>query len=224
MAAANLGQEISSHLLTKGFIPTSAWLTTFLTTQRPSTPLPAIKQSALFRLTASDITTSLQRSPGSIFPQDIHNGQIRERSITGPIAVQVIDIQDIGRSAWSQLELFEAEERGETTKGREIIRVLPGEEGPETTTQQSTGPHKLTLQDAQGTCVFGMELMNIEGISIGMSIGTKMVLRDVIVARGLLLLEPKCVTVLGGKIDDLHKKWKEGRKEALRAAAQAGNA
>jgi RecQ-mediated genome instability protein 1 len=223
MAAANLAQEISSHLLSKGLIPTSAWLTTFLSSQRASTPLPAIKSTALFRLTASEITTTLQKSPGSIFPNDIHNGQIRERRIMGPIVVQVLGVEDIGRSAWSQLESLEAEERGETTKGREIIRVLPGEEGPESTTQQSAGPHKLTLQDAQGTCVFGMELVSVEGINLGMSIGTKMVLKDVVVARGLLLLEPTCVQVLGGKIDDLHKKWKEGRKEALREKANAGN-
>jgi RecQ-mediated genome instability protein 1 len=223
MAAANLAKEISSHLLTKGLIPTSAWLTTFLTTQRPSTPLPAQKQTSFFRLINSDITTTLQKSPNSIFPTNIHNGQIRETRITGPIPVQILDIQDIGRSSWSQLESLEAEERGETTKGREIIRVLPGEEGPEATTQQSTGPHKLTLQDAQGTCVFGMELVNVEGISLGMSIGTKLVLRDVVVARGLLLLEPRCVQVLGGKIEECHRKWKEGRKEALRVAANAGN-
>jgi len=121
------------------------------------------------------------------------------------------------------VEALEAEERGETTKGREIIRVVPGEEGAEPEVQQSTGPHKLTLQDAQGTCVYGMELTNVNGIGLSMSIGTKLVLRDIVVARGLLLLEPKNVTVLGGKIEELHKKWKEGRKEVLKAAAGLSN-
>ena len=71
--------------------------------------------------------------------------------------------------------------------------------------------------------MFGMELVNIEGISLGMSIGTKLVLRDVVVARGLLLLEARGVQVLGGKIDELHKRWKEGRMEALRVTANAEN-
>lgn len=223
MAAANLAQEISSHLLSKGLTPTHTWLQTFLASQKPSIPLHAIKQTAFFRLTASDITHTLQRSPNTVFPNDIHNGQLRERRVAGPIVVQVLGVEDIGRSAWSQLEALEAEERGETTKGREIIRVLPGEEGPETTIQQSSGPHKLMMQDAQGTCVFGMEMETVNGIGLGMNIGTKVVLKDVVVARGLLLLEPRCVTVVGGKIDELHKAWKIGRKEALRTKANAGN-
>ncbi|KAE9969089.1 hypothetical protein EG328_007109 [Venturia inaequalis] len=224
MAAINLAQEISSHLLSKGLAPTQTWLQTFLASQKPSIPLHAIKHTAFFRLTASDITHTLQKSPNTIFPNDIHNGQLRERRIAGPIVVQVLGVEDIGRSAWSQLEALEAEERGETTKGREIIRVLPGEEGPETTIQQSNGPHKLMMQDVQGTCVYGLELENVTGIGLGMNIGTKLVLKDVIVARGLLLLGPKCVTVVGGKIEELHQAWKKGRKEALRVKANAGNA
>lgn len=223
MAATNLAQEISSHLLSKGLTPTQTWLQTFLTSQRPSIPLHAIKQTAFFRLAASDITHSLQKSPNTVFPNDIHNGQLRERRIAGPIVVQVLGVEDIGRSAWSQLEALEAEERGETTKGREIIRVLPGEEGPETTVQQSSGPHKIMVQDVQGACVFGVELESVTGVGLGMNIGTKIVLKDVVVARGLLLLEPRCVTVVGGKIEELHQAWKKGRKEALRAKANAGS-
>jgi len=68
-----------------------------------------------------------------------------------------------------------------------------------------------------------MELSNVNGIGLAMNIGTKLVLKDVVVARGLLLLEPVNVTVLGGKIEELHKKWKEGRKEALKIAASQGN-
>ncbi|QDS71289.1 hypothetical protein FKW77_001245 [Venturia effusa] len=223
MAATNLAHEISSHLLSKGLIPTQAWLQTFLTSQKPSIPLHAIKQTAFFRLTASDITHTLQKSANTVFPDDIHNGQLRERRIAGPVVVQVLGVEDIGKSAWSQLEALEAEERGETTKGREIIRVLPGEEGPETTTQQSSGPHKLMMQDVQGVCVFGLELESVNGIGLGMNIGTKILLKDVVAARGLLLLEPSCVTVVGGKIEELHQAWKKGRKEALRAKANAGN-
>ena len=57
-----------------------------------------------------------------------------------------------------------------------------------------------------------------------MNIGTKITLRDVTVARGVLLLEPKSTTVLGGKIEELHKEWKEARKAVLKAsAASSGN-
>ena len=48
-----------------------------------------------------------------------------------------------------------------------------------------------------------------------------MVLRNVTVARGVLLLEPETTTILGGKIEDLHKVWVEGRKAELKAAIAA---
>jgi RecQ-mediated genome instability protein 1 len=175
------------------------------------------------RLTHTDITTTLQKPSSSTrtFPSDIRDASARERRIQGPIIVQVLDIEDIGRSKWSQVEALEAEERGETTKGREIIRVVPGEPGENDiqSTTQNTGPHKLTLQDAQGTCVYGYEIASIEDIGAKMNMGSKLVLKDVVVARGVLLLEPRSVVVLGGKIEEQHKKWKEERKETMKTAA-----
>ncbi|KAJ9659797.1 hypothetical protein H2201_007233 [Coniosporium apollinis] len=225
MASSNLAQEIAAHLASKSLSPSPTWLTnTFLPTIRPTTPLPALKQTALFRLLASDITQTLQRTPTSVFPADIHNATIRERRLAGPIAVQVLDIEDIGRSRWSQVEALEAAERGETTKGREIIRAVPAEDGGEggdvdAEAAGGGGPHKLVLQDAQGMRVFGVELVGVEGVGVGMNIGAKMVLRDVLVARGVVLLEPRSVRVEGGKIEGLHKAWREGRKERLKTAA-----
>jgi RecQ-mediated genome instability protein 1 len=135
--------------------------------------------------------------------------------------VQVLDIEDIGSSRWSQVEAIESEERGEKTKGREIIRVVASEEG-ETQQNMSGGPHKLLLQDSQGSRVYGFELFDVDGINLNMNIGTKLVLRDVTVARSTVLLDPKSVAVLGGKIEDMHKRWEEGRKEALKTAARGG--
>jgi RecQ-mediated genome instability protein 1 len=61
------------------------------------------------------------------------------------------------------------------------------------------------LQDVTGQAVYGLELKAAKGVGVGMSIGTKMVLSSVIVARGVVLLEPERVVVLGGKINALHK-------------------
>lgn len=219
--AIQLAQEISSHLSSKGLPPTAAWLNNFLSGQRPNVPLAALKQSAWFKIQQTDITQSVQKNPASVFPLDIANGEIRERRVAGSVPVQILDIEDIGRSRWSQAESLEAEERGEKTKGREVIRVVPGEdEGNSTPQQQSTGPHKLVVQDTQSTSVYAMELLSIQGLDLNINIGAKLLLKDVTVARGVLLLEPKNVTILGGKIEELHKKWKEGRKEALRTAAR----
>jgi len=42
------------------------------------------------------------------------------------------------------------------------------------------------------------------------------------VARGVVLMDATTTTVLGGKIEGLHKAWKEGRKTELKAAIEAG--
>lgn len=129
----------------------------------------------------------------------------------------------MSRSRWEQIEAIEALERGEGTKGREIIRVPPPEEDAEgsATLNKSGGPHKVLLQDTQGTKAYGIELKGVEGLGLGMSIGCKMVLKNVILARGVLLLEPSTTTILGGKIEALHKAWKNDRKAELKAAIEA---
>ena len=144
-------------------------------------------------------------------------------------------MEDIGRSRWSQVEALEAQERGETTKGREVVRVLPAEDGGEAAAvgggsaaggggqSASVGPHKLLLQDARGTKVYGLEVRDVQGVSVGMSIGAKLVLRDFEVARGVILLEPKCVEVLGGKVDAWDRKWREERKKVLKEKAGMGS-
>jgi RecQ-mediated genome instability protein 1 len=218
MTAQALAQDVFAHLQSKGVPPTPAWLNSFLTSQKNSVPPTALKQTALFRLIQTDLTKTIQRVVVAEFPSDIQNANIRERQLPGPIPVQVLDVDDIGRSKWSQVEAIEAEERGETTKGREIIRAVPRDDGEPDIS--SSGPHKLLLQDARGARMYAMELSSIDGIGLGMNIGSKLVLRDVRVARGVLLLRPESVTLLGGKIDELHQKWRASRKDFLKAAAQ----
>lgn len=129
----------------------------------------------------------------------------------------------MSRSRWEQIEAIEALERGEGTKGREIIRVPPSEDNAESNAalNRGGGPHKLLLQDVKGIRAYGIELKGIEGVGLGMSIGTKMVLKNVIMARGIILLEPATTTMLGGKIEALHKTWKDNRKAELKAAIEA---
>lgn len=224
--ATNLAAELTCHLNARHLHPTSEWLRAFTSTTRASTPLTALKSTALFRLLATDITKTLAQPPDSLFPRDIHTGSSQCRYLAGPIICQVLDIEDIGHSRWSQVEAIEAQERGETTKGREIVRVLPGEDdGQQPAPQQniqSKGPFKLLLQDAKGVKVYGLELVGINGISMAMSMGVKLLLRNCEIRRGVIMLEPGKVQVLGGKIEALDKAWKEGRKERLMCAAGSG--
>lgn len=223
MSSQAIAQDVWSYLLSKALPPNALWLTNFLSSQKNSVPLPALKQTAFFRIIQTDITKSIQRDQTTEFPADIQDAEVRERRLHGVIPVQVLDVEDIGTSKWSQLEAIEAEERGETSKGREIIRVVPREDG-EQDVSFSKGPHKLLLQDVRGAQIYGIEIAPVDGVGLGMSIGSKILLKDATVARGALLLEPNTVTALGGKIDDLHRSWKSTRKAALKSDAQTSAA
>lgn len=145
--------------------------------------------------------------------------------------MQVLGVEDISKSRWSQVEEIEAFERGETTKGREIIRVVPPDErdaGAGTQGQGqdglpehgSGGTHKLLLQDVKGQTVYALELRKVDKVGLGMGIGCKLMLKGPTVARGMVLLEPRTCVVLGGKVEVLHKAWLEGRKRELIDAAK----
>lgn len=139
--------------------------------------------------------------------------------------MQVLDIENLSLSVWEQVEELEAIERGERTRGREVIRVEADDDG-----QQESGragevraagrnaTHRLVVQDCKGTKVFALELKRIEGVGVGKTnIGEKMLLKaGTVVARGTILLEPKQCVLLGGKVEAWQKTWVEGRLARLK--------
>ncbi|KAH9826377.1 DUF1767, partial [Teratosphaeria destructans] len=225
MAAGNANEimaSISTYLKSRHMPPSEAWLQSFLPSIKLSTPIVALQKTALFRILSTDLQISTQRTPASCFPVGITDAAVKERTIRGPVAVQVLDIEDIGRSRWSQFEAMDAQDRGETRRGQEVIRVVPEEQHQDSSAPlgpASSGPHKLLLQDVAGTRVFAMELFDIHGVNVNMPIGTKLVLQNFLVARGVILLEPRTVEVLGGKVDAWDKTWREERKQALKQKA-----
>lgn len=213
-----LAAQLSSS---KGLRPTHDWLSSFLKTQRPTTPLQSLMQTACFRLLSSDITSTLNCD--TCFPADISNSHIQERKLQGSIPVQVLGVENISKSRWEQIEAMEAIERGEGTRGREIIR-LPETEGEDGLNEghslRNSGMHKLLLQDASGKRAYGIELSTVEGVGSSMNIGSKLLLTEVAVARGTILMVPKTVRLLGGKIESFHKQWKENRKAELKSSIE----
>lgn len=79
---------------------------------------------------------------------------------------------DISRSRWSQLEALEMVERGEGTRGREVVRVVPTADGEERGTEKG-GMCKVLLQDARGEWVWGVTVGEVRGVGTGMGIGCK---------------------------------------------------
>jgi RecQ-mediated genome instability protein 1 len=240
---STIQEHIKAHLFTSKSLPVSpSWLSNFLAStsqQQQRAPLSALTQTALFRILASNFTESLSTStPSALLPGNVSDPTVKERRIPGPVPVQVLDIEDIGSSLWSQVEAIERVERGETVRGREIVRnvdVGGGDEGSDlnpsnrantepgnSRASTSNGPHRLVLQDAAGTKVIALELKPVEGIAIGkLPIGAKLLLRNTIVARGMVLLSPETVTLLGGKIEAMDTAWRRGRKESLLARIEA---
>ncbi|KAL4937995.1 hypothetical protein BDV06DRAFT_63382 [Aspergillus oleicola] len=231
---STLQDQLSAHLQTKSLPASQTWLSSFLETQNQrSIPLAALTKTVLFRLLNTDFRESLSPRSTSLLPVDIYDPNFQERRLPDTIPVQVLDIEDIGTSIWSQVEAIERVERGETVRGREIIRTVNvGDEEPNNETNsrttanananagasanESTGPHRLILQDAKGTRAVGIEITHVKGIAINsLSIGAKLLLRNATVARGMILLTPESVEVLGGKIETMNQAWKAGRKEML---------
>lgn len=131
-------------------------------------------------------------------------------------------MEDVGSSRWSQVEAIDARERGESTRGREVIRIVPvvGENGVAETNapSASSGPHKLLLQDVRGGKIYAFENSRIEGFAIGsLGIGGKVLVKaGAIVARGVFMLNAKDVEVLGGRVEAWDEAWGEKRREVLR--------
>ena len=269
-SSSELQTTLATALQTRYSLPASAtWISAFLANARqPLPPFAALTSTAHFRILASDLTASLSSSNrATLFPPNISDVATKERRLNngggGAVPVQVLDIQDVGSSKWSQAEAIERVERGEEVRGREVIRTVAALEESDddgdagngngngaaarpgaaaaaaaarrggnvqhqgaSSTKRSQGPHKLVLQDAAGTNVVAFELESVPKLCIGddgINIGCKMVLQPgTLVRRGVVMLTPGTVRVLGGKIEPWDKKWREDRKKRLIDEASGG--
>lgn len=220
--------------------------------------------TARTRLLASDLTSpnllDATYTAEHIFPPQIVSpavSNIKEIRLNRDVVVQILDIENLNRSRWDQVEELEAIERGEQTRGRQVIRIPTSNDesqqedlgdasdtqqiNTQRTTAQTAGDaaaqaaarekekqaknatHKLVVQDAKGQKMFALELKRIDRIAVGTTyIGEKMLLRSgMVVARGVLLIEPSNCQILGGKVEAWHRAWSEGRLTTLRAAVGA---
>ncbi|KAM0254518.1 hypothetical protein ACHAQJ_006738 [Trichoderma viride] len=230
--------------------PSQSFLTTLTTARSPPPPMPSLLATAKARLLASDLTNTTSSAiidPSiPVLPTNVDATNVKETKLAQNIHVQVLDIENLSLSRWEQVEELEAIERGERTRGRQVIRVVAedgdaeadnsstaqtqvsrtGAAATATATPSSGGAnavHRLVLQDRQGKRVFAVELKRINGIGIGKThIGEKMLLRTgAVVARGTVLLTPETCTLLGGKIDAWHETWIEGRLARLKESVGA---
>ena len=242
---ATLAAQLSASLLERYQLSVSqAWLSNLISsltaTGRPLPPFSALLSTAHFRLLNSDFTTSLTLlNSQSTLPSDVGDVTVKEKRLAGTVPVQVLDVIDLGVSKWSQVEAIGRVEAGEEVRGREVIRTVRGATDDDgdgggthgggarangattgtASTKRSQGPHKLIVQDVDKTLAMAFELGDIPKIFIGddgICIGCKLILKaGTLVRRGMVMLTPDTVTVLGGKIDSWDKKWRGDRKNRL---------
>ncbi|OPB36850.1 hypothetical protein A0O28_0059300 [Trichoderma guizhouense] len=236
--------QLRRAILAQSLPPPSQTLLTTLTSRSPPPPIPSLLATAKARLLASDLTNTsgtVVDPSMPVFPPNIDSATVQESTISQNTHVQVLDIENLSLSRWEQVEELEAIERGERTRGRQVIRVTDEENGEADGSSSSAGQtqaaraggaaasggandvHRLVLQDGRGKKVFAVELKRISGIGIGKThIGEKILLRaGAVVARGAVLLTPENCTLLGGKIEAWHEAWMEGRLARLRESVGA---
>lgn len=233
----NLAAQINTQLQSLNLPPPSRpWLQALVSARHPPPALPSLVMTAKTRLLASDLTTPGLLDPDSVpsisLPSGTTDPAVKETRLSHHVYVQVTDIEDLARSRWEQVEELEAIERGEQTRGREVIRLPtndadaeeardaivdgpgpratgprggPAQSGPATAASNNKATHRLVLQDCKAQTVYGLELTRIPKIAVGtLNIGEKILLKKgSVVARGAVLLEPSTCLLLGGKIDAL---------------------
>ncbi|KAJ4135950.1 hypothetical protein NW768_003553 [Fusarium equiseti] len=220
--------------------PTPTFLNSLINARSPPPPINSLVATAKARLLAADLTSSAIISTSAIqsFPPDVDSTTSREKRLPKPVHVQVLDIENLTLSRWEQVEEMEAVARGETTRGREVIRVTAEDDDDNEGTQtqrpggnrNTGGPkpagknatHRLVLQDCKGTKIFALELRRHNGIGVGKTqIGEKIILKaGTLIARGMVLLEPDKMLILGGKIEAWQKTWVDGRLARLKEEIQ----
>jgi RecQ-mediated genome instability protein 1 len=223
--------------------PSAAWLQNLVSARTPPPPVTSLIATAKARLLASDLTSSGLLDPSASFlPAGVGNVEVKESRLPRDVVLQVLDMENLSKSRWEQVEELEAIARGEKTQGREIVRLPTGSaeeqnEGdapPEDRPRPGAGGvgigagsrnamHKLVLQDCKGQKAFGLEVKRIDRFGVGrLNIGEKLVVKSgAVVARGVILLDPSNCVALGGKVEAWQKPWVDGQLERLREAAGA---
>jgi RecQ-mediated genome instability protein 1 len=232
-------QQLTQALTSQGLpTPSPSFIASILTPPNSQRlpPLPALVATTKHRLLTADLTTpNILHSTNASLPANLSDVKISSTTLSTDVFVQVLDVDDLSKSKWEQIEALESDRKGETMKGREVIRVVaapPDGDAPSLASTQaptqgagnaatavSMGPFKLLFQDWKGQRIYGFELKRVEkvGYPPWMSIGCKILLKKgAKVARGMVLLEPSCVVLLGGKIESLDKIWRAKREALLR--------
>ncbi|KAI1489977.1 hypothetical protein F5X96DRAFT_580834 [Biscogniauxia mediterranea] len=112
--------------------PSLSWIQSAMPTRNPLPPLPALTATVKTRFLATDLThPGLLEPSAPALPPNLANPEAKEVHLSQDVLVQVLDIDNLSKSKWEQVEELEAIARGEQTRGREIIRLPTGNDEDE---------------------------------------------------------------------------------------------
>ncbi|KAL9658045.1 hypothetical protein ABK040_012284 [Willaertia magna] len=160
--------------------------------------------------------------------------QYHSKIIKGPFVLQINDIRDIGKPLVEQIDM--GKEYLVTQNEEEIEEgdLLFSSAMSETLNNNNKGGNKFnnknnnneessfsyskrllhfTLSDGYVNNIQAMEYKPINSLSLNTPLGTKILIKEVLVRRSLLLLVPECIQVLGGGVDELIEKKVQWKKE-----------
>ncbi|KAL2105809.1 hypothetical protein VUR80DRAFT_7716 [Thermomyces stellatus] len=237
-----LTTQVKTSLASSSFplLPSQSLLASLLSSTR-SPSLPLLVSLAKSNILSSSITAPSLLDPSvPAFPPNLLSAEVKEARLAVDVPLQIVDIEDLSRSRWEQIEELERVERGETKRGRAVVRVENEEEDQERqrATQGAGGgsgapaeskkaganaTHRVTFQDRAGTRLYGLELVRMQRLAVGLTkIGEKVLIkRGAVVARGTVLLEPETCLFLGGYVEEEERRWATSRLKALREAVGA---
>lgn len=126
-----LAQQLLTALQVQNLpTPSQQWLSALVASRTPPPPLASLSATARARLLAADLTTpgllDASYAATACLPAAALGAEVKEARLPRDVVVQVLDVEDVSRSRWEQVEELEAVERGERTRGREIIRLPVG--------------------------------------------------------------------------------------------------
>ncbi|KAL7417288.1 hypothetical protein BDY24DRAFT_377349 [Mrakia frigida] len=200
------------------------WLQTTLTSILAQSPLLNRQQqikASHERLLLSDLASSTVEGTGfppELFadPEDPMHQKILFEGVRKGCLVMVVSITEIGSSAFTLQRTLH--DRQEARTGVAKIRRLVGEEEADDDEEGQEGPKyargtlKLELSDGFRT-VRAIEYKRISSLKLGETrLGSKLLIQNVKVLRGLLLLTPETCSFKGQHVEEL---CLDGREEKL---------
>ena len=215
----NTSAQLRNALHAQNLPPPNSDFLAHLTSRSPPPPLPSLLATAKARILACDLTNVSILSELHPLPDGLDDANAKETRLPYDVYLQVVDVENLTLSRWEQIEELEADERGERTRGRQVIRVTAEtEENDGGAIAGKNATHRLVLQDCNGRRVYGVEMARMNGLGLSTTnIGCKVLLRkDAVVARGTVLLSDENCVLLGGKIDSWHETWLKGRIARLK--------